>query len=195
MRKGTRHGCGDELRSFCSSSVKASGSTLPSMRPWISVRTLRATGARCSLASFSSVAKKFLHLVLADSADMVCCRTEGMKVEDGIPFATEGNNNYKHNHNTVNKWRGLTEPTEVAWDACVTGVGVTAVAWVGTTVVPATVVPGATATVVGAVMAGTACVAMEVVVVAEESATVFCGGTAWRGLVLCCVVVSCCKTA
>lgn len=80
--------------------------------------------------------------------------------------------------------RGLTEPTEVAWVCCVVGVGAAEVACVGTTVVPATVVPGVTATVVGVAMAGTAWVAMEVVVVEEEdSAAVFCGGTVNDALV------------
>ena len=67
FRKGTRHGCGDELSSRCSLVVKVSGSTLPSIRPWMRLWTFVRTLAGCSPANFSRVAKKFLHLCLAVS--------------------------------------------------------------------------------------------------------------------------------
>ena len=73
LRKGTRQGCGELLSSCCSRVVNASGSVLPSIRLWIRLRTFRATESGWSLASRSSVARKFLHFCLAVSGAMAPC--------------------------------------------------------------------------------------------------------------------------
>ena len=67
MRKGTRHGWGEEFNSRCKLVVKVSGFTLPSIKPCISCRTFKVTFGGCSEANFRRVAKKFLHLCLAVS--------------------------------------------------------------------------------------------------------------------------------